>query len=129
MKRQPLRDSVEHRLPPTFGGFDESFWLERLTPPAIREIQDPPRVLCHLDIEAMYRDDPFSLNPRSVPTHKCSHLVIGFKEQSMATVGKRPSCLDPFHLFSLHPTDCESRFFFRPEKVHRDSSQECLHQR
>lgn len=97
VKKQPLRDSVEHRVPPSFGGFDESFWLERITPPAIREIQEPAKVVCHLDVEAFYREEPFSLSVKSVPTHKCSHLVIGFKERSTATIGNKSCRLRIFY--------------------------------
>ncbi|XP_043252760.1 probable chitinase 10 [Colletes gigas] len=77
--RVPLRDAVEHRETPPF--FDtvqhESIWIEPLAPPTLTRTQQilDPKVVCHLDSNAVHRTEPFSLFPQSVPDHKCTHLV------------------------------------------------------
>ncbi|XP_014210222.1 probable chitinase 10 [Copidosoma floridanum] len=76
-RNQPLREAVERRPAPSFqGGFDhEAFWLEQLTPPAIRHVDHLKNVLCHFEAESTYREEPFALLPRALPAYKCTHLV------------------------------------------------------
>ncbi|XP_043267881.1 probable chitinase 10 [Venturia canescens] len=75
-KRIPLRDAVEHRNAPFFGGFThESIWLEQLTTPSVRQTQNSANVVCHFESRGVYRPDPFSLTPESIPVRKCTHLV------------------------------------------------------
>ncbi|XP_011303299.1 probable chitinase 3 [Fopius arisanus] len=77
-KRIPLRDAVERRPPPPLGNRvvnHESIWLEQLLIPAVRRNQGPIVVVCHLDSSAVYRNDPFSLVPRGIPSRRCSHVV------------------------------------------------------
>ena len=75
-----MRDAVEHRLPPpalaTGGNFDhEALWLGQIKPPAIRREDNSPSIVCHFEAEAVYREEPFNLQPQSIPMHKCTHLV------------------------------------------------------
>ena len=73
----PLRDAVEHRVEPHFDtNFDhESIWLEQLSTPAVRKIENEFKVVCHFEAGAAYRMDPFSLLPQAIPIRKCTHLV------------------------------------------------------
>lgn len=83
-RKIPLRDAVEYRAAPFFGGLDhDSIWIERLTPPSLRNIQSSTNVVCHLEARASYRPEPFALLPQSVPDRKCSHLIY-----SAATLGR-----------------------------------------
>lgn len=85
----PLRDAVEYRVAPFFGGLDhDSIWIERLTPPSLRNIQSSSNVICHLDARAAYRPEPFTLLPQSIPDRKCSHLIY-----SSATLGENYSII------------------------------------
>ncbi|XP_076647838.1 putative chitinase 10 [Halictus rubicundus] len=77
--RVPLRDAVEHREAPFVSSSldHESIWIAALVPPALTRTQRivDPKVVCHFDSSAVHRTEPFSLFPRSIPVHKCSHLV------------------------------------------------------
>ncbi|XP_051164101.1 probable chitinase 10 [Leptopilina boulardi] len=76
-ERIPLRDAVEHRVEPYFENTldHESIWLEQLSPPAVRKMENEFKVVCHLDAGAIYRMEPFSLLPQAIPTRKCTHLI------------------------------------------------------
>lgn len=77
-ERLPLRDAVEHREAPFFGGVEhESIWIEPLAPPTLGRIQRiiDPKVMCRFDSRAVVRMEPFSLLPGSLPDHKCTHLI------------------------------------------------------
>ena len=92
--RIPLRDAVEHRNAPFFGGLShESVWLEQLPLPVNRRNQIPPKIVCHLESGAVYRAEPFSLMPQGIPSRKCTHLVY-----RAATLGEI-SDQDPFDQF------------------------------
>ncbi|KAJ8682783.1 hypothetical protein QAD02_018575 [Eretmocerus hayati] len=80
-RQQMLRDAVEYRPAPNKGIKSnnyvepDAFWLEQLTAPAVRRMVAPPNVVCHLEAESVYREEPFVLLPRALPAHKCTHLV------------------------------------------------------
>ncbi|KAL2745938.1 putative chitinase 10 isoform X1 [Vespula maculifrons] len=77
-QRLPLRDAVEHREAPFFGGVEhESIWIEPLAPPTLGRIQRilDPKVVCRFDSRAAYRMEPFSLLSGSLPDYKCTHLI------------------------------------------------------
>lgn len=72
-----MRDAVEHRVEPYFENTldHESIWLEQLSPPAVRKMENEFKVVCHLYAGAIYRMEPFSLLPQAIPTRKCTHLI------------------------------------------------------